>query len=1075
MPVISSALGIYQLFSIRKKQITTFNLNKTDLFVAVNGEEERWYALKRLDEEGGYILYRVDQDPLSYLKYGLFNRKDLWEKGYQQVVNEIHIGNKYFKFSAHVNRSKKLSYGIEKDPFIEILSRKHSDQLYSQLYDSGNDKADIEKAWNVIKHFIPFYDCVTGIINQDVGEAVTSCTIDALLFIPVFGQIASLNMKFALGVARAFVRGGIRSVIKNSHHFLPNVAEIRKLVLGFARTLDPGFETVIGGGRLVVQKLVKFKNELRVGKKMKEMLERVESMEKAQEAWKKSIEIVEWNGLEVPVRKVNNQLYMRVTNLKTAEVFGGLFMKKGNRIEPYRPAKFTTEQLNLINLLEVRLDKKQVFVVEINPNPQAYGTGEITTVAKEGEETKRFIRMKGKLIEVTMTAIKEHGVRLDVYDRHAGKILPVNFNGVEWYFEAPTTPFVAKEVEKKIASMLDQFETQNNPSGLSAPDRKGLMWDESSRSYIKINEHYIPLILLDKKLNRYHLVKKDYNEVMTVLRFDEKKGQFRLETELERSQVIEAFLSDQSTVRQRKEKSPSNKNKSSDSRMESEPSTSQEIVSQQGFPPQNVLPASTRHSDEWTKLRKAVPFKSGFEAPRVEDDSVMLGEFSAFLPEKTAVYYNDKKWLKKKLKSVIYKNLSAKHRRDFRVYVGLKADTAPEYIKLLREKLVGEFKKAQEKCAKTKKTCNSLLKKRALVETPQGQYLIQLFQLEKATNQEEILREIIKKLRAVAEKGELFLQKTADLGFENIWIVSTDLVRKKGTNEYRSLCRKNLSKAEILEYDPECRILIYADAFHLDPDVKLGKETRIVGSDLILHEVTHHTEVAEDVVRYSPVEKNFTVSAEDVLKDYVDIYPTLLKSEAFKVFVNHLAKSLNKPTISMSTVAKEMETNFMLRANFQMTDAEMLMVLLRDLADGRAFNQRPRVKRSISEEGLEIESMFQYLAMKFVLGDGISKTIFQFNKAQEQTTTRTTDVVENTSVTSNRSFLNLVTPSIERSNSSTQIAVEQQISTELSETTVKKNFLDYVGTSTERSIKAKSMMSFNHPISQNKKELSLQH
>ncbi|WP_375152270.1 hypothetical protein [Enterococcus mundtii] len=54
----------------------------------------------------------------------------------------------------------------------------------------------------------------------------------------------------------------------------------------------------------------------------------------------------------------------------------------------------------------------------------------------------------------------------------------------------------------------------------SPPDERGLMWNESGRSYIKINNHYIPLIALDKNSNRYHLVKKEYNEPMTILIFD---------------------------------------------------------------------------------------------------------------------------------------------------------------------------------------------------------------------------------------------------------------------------------------------------------------------------------------------------------------------------------------------------------------------------------------------------------------------------------------------------------------------------------------------------------------------------
>ena len=42
------------------------------------------------------------------------------------------------------------------------------------MYELGNDKTVTEKVWNLVKHFIPFYDCTVGIIDQDIGEAVTS-------------------------------------------------------------------------------------------------------------------------------------------------------------------------------------------------------------------------------------------------------------------------------------------------------------------------------------------------------------------------------------------------------------------------------------------------------------------------------------------------------------------------------------------------------------------------------------------------------------------------------------------------------------------------------------------------------------------------------------------------------------------------------------------------------------------------------------------------------------------------------------------------------------------------------------
>ncbi|QHQ25695.1 hypothetical protein GMX10_17865 [Pectobacterium parvum] len=87
----------------------------------------------------------------------------------------------------------------------DYLRNKHRDVLYNTLYEAGNDKSDIQKIWSVVKHIIPFYDCVEGIINKDIEHAVPACLIDAISFISVFGSVASLNGKFGMGL----VRGGL--------------------------------------------------------------------------------------------------------------------------------------------------------------------------------------------------------------------------------------------------------------------------------------------------------------------------------------------------------------------------------------------------------------------------------------------------------------------------------------------------------------------------------------------------------------------------------------------------------------------------------------------------------------------------------------------------------------------------------------------------------------------------------------------------------------------------------------------------------------------------------------------------
>ncbi|MGM0274409.1 hypothetical protein [Enterococcus sp. AZ080] len=1079
VPVASVALKMYQLLSMKKKQRTILNLDKTDLFVADNEKEKRWYALKQLAGEGGYRFYRVDQNPLLYLKFGLFDQKNLWKNGYKKEGNEIRIGDKLFTFSTRMNWSKKLSHGVETTPFIEALSRKHSDQLYQQLYDSGDDKADLEKALEVVKHFIPFYDCVTGSINQDTEGAIVSCTIDALLMIPVLGQITSLNMKFTLGAARAFASRGIRNAIRSGKSFLPTAAETRRLALTLAQTIDPGFETIVGGGRWIIRKVVQFKNELRVGKKTREMLERVEAWEKTQKAWEKSIEIVQLNGLEVPVRKVNAHLYMRVTNLETAEVFGGLFMKKGDRLEPYRPATFTNEQLNLINLLEVKLDENQIFVVEDNLNPQAYGTGKITTVAKEGEETKRCIEMKGKLIEVTMTVIKKHGIRLDVYDRHEGKMLPVNFNGMEWYFEEATSTFISKSVEEKIAGMLDKFETLKDPSGLSASYGKGMMWNESGRSYIKINNHYIPLIALDKNSNRYHLVKKEYNEPMTILIFDEKKGKFRFETDSERAKVeaIEQTSKKEKPHKlealQHKRKTTSGESRVSQGETPGTSGTSStsshdkrvKMGTLVGQVENNDIPKSAGKYDLWSKLREAELSKGVI--PRIEDPNVRLAPLTEFVSDLPNKYHFSDEEIRQSILKTIKVNLPPNS--TFKTVAGVTSDKVPDFLKpfvqdmeygleqlmdfadsgiaifekLLLDKTTEKVElnkavaNAEVENAVAKAVVNDAVAKVQLAESPldkaiaqaeleevmakaeqaqfeldkaielvkfdqtlsqskEGKYLIKLFSIGETPSQELIITETIKRLLNRLKKIKNFYKQSKEWDYENILLVWSDsFTKKEGLDVYVSTADINIPKAEVFPVDGECRVIIYADSFHLDPQKFPEYELTARPSSVLFHEGSHLVSNTNDlaVQYYSPRGTELT-TVQAINRFYEELKNIVnVDSKPFGVFVDHLAKELNLPTLSKSEVIRRMCEDDVLLYNFLLTDAEFFTMILRDIIEGREVDEIVRVPRSTDNKKMKLKFLFLYTAMAYLSRNSNLEVNHQLNQMKEQTTTKVMDNV----------------------------------------------------------------------------------
>ncbi|MGM9904001.1 MAG: QWxxN domain [Enterococcus sp.] len=1017
---------------------TTLNLDKTDLFVAIQGDKERWYALKRLDKEGGYVIYRVDKDPLLYLKYGLLDHQDIWIHGYKKEGDMIRIGKNLYTFTNRVNRDKELSHGTEMQGLIETLSRTHSDHLYQQLYESGNDKTRNEQIWDVIKHFIPFYDCVTGIINQDVAEAVPSCIIDAILLIPVLGQITVLNTKFALGMARAIIQGGIKNAIQKSAHFVPKMAEIRKVLINIVRYFDPGVELVIDGGRLVTKALLKWQNQARVSSEIKLLLERLEALEKNRAPVSQKIVMAHLpgNGLEVPVRRVKDHLYMQVTNLETEDVFGKLYMLKGKQLETFKgPVTFRADQIALLHRLKVKLDEKQVFVIVENMNSKAYGEGPILTVAKEGEETQHFITMNGELIPVKITPIKEHGVRFDVYDGE--KIFSVNYNGVEWYFEAPTSPFVSKELEKQIAGMLDQFETLKNPSGLSAPDEKGLLWNELGRSYIKIVDHYIPLILLNKERNRYHLVKKNFNEAMTILKFDPEMTQFRMETALEKQQMMRE-IEEEGEILFYGGKSDTKKKSSSSSSLGEIPSTSHggplQISGTGVVTDYNKLPPSAGKGEEWTKHRNAIVYEE--VAERTENPNVVLPPLSEFISIPTPAYLvNDAP-----IREGIIKRIKEYYDINFRVFTGLQSNTVPPFLKPFIEELSEEFRTAQDYFDRAILKCNITLCQATISETRLGEYLTKMFNLEEVVNKEEILRESLERLLAIAEKGEKFLQQTRDWGFENIWVVSSDLVQQGDSQVYYTSLNKFIPQAFAMRYDSECRMMILADSFHFNPDFDPAIELKTPIEEVVMHETTHLTSKTVDLMRYSFPSKGFRFSGKSILSSIHENFQAVVESEGFERFVAQLAKELNLPNLSKEAVARAIDVDPMLKVNFLLTDAEVVTIILRDFVEGRSYDDLvpTRVTRNTDKLGLGKGFMIQLLALDHIYNYQLLKKDLELIKSQEQVEV-TSESAISSSITGNstsseikqtttrmKSFLNLKVTSIEESNIRNKTTLSQR-------------------------------------------------
>lgn len=951
--------------------IIELELENTDLFVAVNGKEERCYGLKKLDKSGGYVFYRVDDKPMLYLINGLFNQKEHLRGGYKEIENGVQIGKREFLFYKSINRDKRLSQGKETQSFIEGLASKHRDNLYQNLYQSGNDRAISDQVLEVLQSIIPFYDCVIGISNQDASVAVPACVLDALLLIPFLGQVTSLNMKFALGMAKAIATGGIRQAIRVGGQFIPNFSESKLLLAHLIRYIDPGVEPIIDGGKFILKELVALKNEIWVASDVKKMLEKASNLNIQPPVFPKDVSIARLpeDGLEVPVKHMKDDIYRIVTDLTTGDVYGNAFNLRGNQLEVIAdPVSFTQEQKALITRLSKDINPDHVFLEEPNLNPSAYGSGTVLTIPGRGQETKYFIDMNGQTVPVRVRSVENHKVRYDVIDGE--NIYPVNCKGKKWYFEETTSPSIPKELAEDVMKKIDEFDSIKDPSFISAPDEKGLRWNRWGKSYIKINDHYIPLISIPQGENRYYLLKKDVNQWKTVLSYTPDTGTFRLET------IEEKVISD-NRLKSRSWKVTFPK------------------FGNQKLPPFKKMPKSPGKGQYWNELRNTIPAETKYKKPdtkkkidRINDN--ILNPISTFIPEPKPVVYNNQKWNRDFILKTIIEELPKEPAIGVRIYSGLDASKSPEFLQQFLIDLRKDIDKSIDYYDKAIEVFAEALTKDRIAESKIGTYLVKFFQLESVPNQEPILLESLNRLISVVQKGRQFLQQTADWDYENILVVSTDLVRQGDSQEFRTLYKEYIeTKAEVFSYDPECRMVIFADAFHLDPGLAKGKEIGVNKVRALLHETSHLSSGTVDLMAYATTKLGVVKTGKMMVDEYVKNFESILNSEGFTSLVEEIAEFQNKPGLTKETVWNELKKNNVLRVNVQISDADMIAMILRDAAEGRDFDGVVRVARGLDDVTLGNGLLSTFLALEYVQDHGYFDKYIQLNQTmiQEHTTT----------------------------------------------------------------------------------------
>ncbi|WP_213990252.1 hypothetical protein [Sodalis sp. dw_96] len=312
-----------------------------DLFIALNKEKKRIYALELIDDK--YSLLRVDYQENLYRalmadREKLYRDSDYKLKVYDDIYNAQLLKNTHEPLEQLVGQ----------------LIKKHRKKFLNNLHELGYEETGAEKTKRFLLSLIPFYNCIND-IKDEKREASLSCTIDMFVLLPLAGQGAGLAARFG----QQGVRGGMmalratmsslaaREMLKvairqgtlqfTRHGILPAAEELNRKALiqmGLAalRSVDPGMELMgmvgIGAFRRIAAAAHIIKRTLPAWEKVLPSLDTVLSLQDVPASINK-IKTGRLPGLDkdIPVRKLagdrfNRQpVYVQIDPL-TGDAFG---------------------------------------------------------------------------------------------------------------------------------------------------------------------------------------------------------------------------------------------------------------------------------------------------------------------------------------------------------------------------------------------------------------------------------------------------------------------------------------------------------------------------------------------------------------------------------------------------------------------------------------------------------------------------------------------------------------------------------------------------------------------------------
>ncbi|XP_051159460.1 uncharacterized protein LOC127280488 [Leptopilina boulardi] len=261
---IFSAKVEYRECDMCPAEIVKLNENIYTLFAIAHKRVKEFYAIRQMN--GELTLVNVNGNLTKFIRSIVTDNA----KSYKMNL---------YRYSTYKYPNENYTF------FVERIADMKTKAFITNMIEVYKEKTLGEKILNVVKSFIPLYNCIESSIAGDKIGATISCSLDILSFIPVVGFWASSSFKVVNSVESAIIKNvfianavaktseivtkmslttALKTIAKDSVITIAKQILTKEFFKGLTiaslRTLDPGFELLHSMGRFsfkMLGKLVK--------------------------------------------------------------------------------------------------------------------------------------------------------------------------------------------------------------------------------------------------------------------------------------------------------------------------------------------------------------------------------------------------------------------------------------------------------------------------------------------------------------------------------------------------------------------------------------------------------------------------------------------------------------------------------------------------------------------------------------------------------------------------------------------------------------------------------------------------